>query len=99
VTSPTPHDPRAERFSGLLLALRVDRIAIAVLAVAAIVLPGGRIAEVLGALVLIGVITSGPVRVAWLARRWLRKGDRLYGALAMLLFGLPVAGLVLSVLV
>lgn len=99
MTGPTPHDPRAERFAGLLVALRVERIVIALLAVAAIVLPGATIAEVLGAMVLIGVIASAPLRVAWLAQRWLRKGDRLYGALAVLLFGLPIVGLVLSALV
>ena len=43
-------------------------------------------------------MAAGPVRVAWLAQRWLRRGDRLYGSLAVLLVVLPVLGLVVSIL-
>lgn len=98
MTGPTPHDPRAERFSALRVALRLDRTAVALLAAAAIALPGGNIEVAIGTMVLIGVIASAPLRVAWLAQRWLRKGDRLYGTLAVLLFALPIVGLMLSAL-
>lgn len=96
MTHDTPHDPRAERFSGLLRVLRVERIVLSVLAAAAILAPTGAITDVLGALALLGVIASAPTRVVWLAQRWLRKGDRLYGALALVLVCLPIAGLILS---
>lgn len=99
MTGTTPHDPRAERFAGLLVALRIDRIVVALLATATIVLRGGAVTELLATMALIGVIASAPVRVGWLAQRWLRKGDRVYGYLAVLLFGLPVLGFILSVVV
>jgi len=97
VTRATPYDPREERFAGLLHALRVGQIIVVALAAVAIVGPAGGITGLFGWLALVGVIAGAPARVVWLAQRWLRKGDRLYGALALVLVCLPVAGLILSV--
>lgn len=91
-------DPRAGRFGALTSALRVTQLAVALLAATAIVVGSGPAAAVLGAAALGALVAAGPVRVAWLAQRWLRRGDRLYGSLAVLLVVLPVLGLVVSIL-
>lgn len=92
----TPPDPRADRFDALMGALRADRLVVALLAALAMVVPWESVATGLGAAALMAVTASAPLRVGWLAQRWLAKRDRLFGSLAVALFLLPLLGFGLS---
>ena len=91
----TPHDPRAGRQRRLARFLRVGAAATFVLAAAALFLPGeaGRMGGILVVVVLVAVPL---VRLAWLGRRWLRKGDRRFALVAVLLGLIILAGSILG---
>lgn len=82
IPSGPPPDPKAGRFEPLAAALRRVLVVVAVLAALGAVVPGtpGRIA----AWAAIGVLMATPVvRVAWLGRRWFRRGDPRFGWVAV----------------
>lgn len=77
-----PPDPKAGRFTPLAGALRRVLMAVAVLAALGAFLPGaaGRAA----AWAAIAVLMATPLaRVAWLGRRWFRRGDPRFGWVAV----------------
>lgn len=91
----TPFDPRADRQRRLARFLRVAVMATFAIAVAALVLPG-RAGTVLG-VAMVAVLVAVPlIRLAWLARRWLGRGDRRFALVALLLGLIVSAGAVLG---
>lgn len=94
MTGPPP-DPRADRQRRLARFLRLAAGATFALAVAALVLPG-RAGEVAGLTVVVVLVAAPLVRLAWLGRRWLRKGDRRFTMVAALLGVIILAGSVLG---
>ncbi|MEZ5239425.1 MAG: hypothetical protein R2716_10950 [Microthrixaceae bacterium] len=93
---PPPEDPRRGRFDAAISVLGVARVGSLVLALSAVLLGDRGVATVLAALALGTAVLSAPFRVGWLALRWIRRGDLLYGSLAVVLFVLPLVGLTLS---
>lgn len=91
-----PPDPRTGRYDALTSVLRVDHMTAITLALLAVIVPAGPVADLLGVTALVGVVASAPLRVGWLAQRWLRRGDRLYGGLAVVLFLVPLVGFLIS---
>ena len=94
MTNPT-NDPRAGRQRRLARFLRMAALGTFVLAAAAVVLPG-RAGRVAGTFVVIVLVVVPLVRLAWLGRRWLRKGDRRFALVAALLGLITLAGSVLG---
>lgn len=90
-----PLDPRADRQRRLSRFLRVAAVATFALAVAALALPA-RAGEVAGLAVLAVLVATPLVRLAWLGRRWLRRGDRRYAMVAAALGVIILAGSVLG---
>lgn len=90
-------DPREGRFDRLGSALRLTQLAVALVAAAALLSGSGGLSDALAVIALGVLVASAPVRVAWLGQRWMRRGDRLYGSLAIALFVVPFVGLALSV--
>lgn len=91
----TPFDPRLDRYRPLSRALRVGLVLTAVLAVAAVLLPG-RASDVLGAGVVVVLVGAPLARVLWFVVRWFRRGDRRYalvgcGVLAIIATGVLLA--------
>lgn len=91
----TPLDPRAGRQRRLSQFLRIAAYVTFALAVAALLLPGdaGRVA---GFLVVVVLVAVPLLRLAWLGRRWLRKGDRRFALVAAALGLIIVGGSVLG---
>jgi uncharacterized protein HemY len=85
-TSPPPH-PLVGRQRWLIVALRVAVAVAAMLAAAAVAVPG-ELGENLGYAVVTLIIAAPVARVVWLAIRWIRRGDLRFAG---------VAGLVLAV--
>lgn len=94
MTEPPP-DHRAGRQRRLARFLRLAAIATFALAVAAVVLPG-RVGRASGTLVVVVLVAVPLVRLAWLGRRWLRKGDRRFAFVAALLGLIILAGSILG---
>jgi len=87
----TPFNPRVDRQRRLARFLRVGAVITFVVAVAALVAPG-RAGTSFG-VAMVGVLVAVPlIRLAWLARRWLRKGDRRFALVALLLALIVSAG-------
>lgn len=77
----TPANWRTDRQRLLVAFLRAALAVVAVTAGAALVLPGAPAHE--AALAMVVLLVAVPaVRVAWLAQRWFRLGDRVFSALA-----------------
>lgn len=76
-----PPDHRVGRQARLLRFLRIATAVALVLCVVALAAPGaaGRAA---GNAAVVTLVAVPLVRVAWLAQRWARKGDRLYATVA-----------------
>lgn len=90
-----PLDPRADRQRRLARFLRVGVTTAFAVAVAALVTPG-RLGTALG-VAMVAVLVAVPlIRLGWLARRWLRKGDRRFALVALLLGLIVSAGAVLG---
>lgn len=87
---PAP-DPRAGRQARLLVFLQAAAVAVFVLAVASMVLPG-EAGDVIGVAMVAVLVAAPAVRVAWLARRWLAKGDRRFAVAALLLLVVLAVG-------
>ncbi|HUF33728.1 MAG TPA: hypothetical protein VMN58_11035 [Acidimicrobiales bacterium] len=86
------------RHRGLALALRVASWVTLVLAVVGATAPGDAGEAAAQAMVVL-LIAAPTGRVAWLAVRWLRKGDRRYGLRALLLVSVVAVTGVASLLV
>ena len=83
------------RYARMIQVLRLFTKLAFVAAVAGLVVPGpvGKAA----ATVAVGVVVGAPlIRVAWLAARWYRRGDRRYAAVAMALLVVVGTGSVLA---
>jgi hypothetical protein len=87
----TPFNPRTDRQRRLARFLRVSVAGAFVIAVGALVLPG-RVGTVFGVAMVVVLVAVPLIRLAWLARRWLRKGDRRFALVAVLLAGIVAAG-------
>ena len=92
----SPLDPRLDRFRALAGALRYALGAVAVLALAALLLP-----DPVGswsAALAVGLVVAVPlVRVAWFARRWWARGDRRFALVALGVLAVVAAGALLAV--
>lgn len=98
MTAPIPAGAAAPRHRGLAVALRVASGAALVLAVAGATAPG-EAGEAAARAMVILLIAAPTGRVAWLAVRWLRKGDRRYGLRAVALVTVVAVTGVASLLV
>lgn len=78
----TPGHPLIGRQRRLLVALRGGVAALALLAVGGLLLPGDARTWSATA-VLVALIGTPTVRVAWLGARWLRRGDLRFAAVAV----------------
>lgn len=86
---------RAGRQRRLALFLRAAAGLTLVLAVLGATLPDrGR--DKAGAAMVAVLVAAPAIRSAWLARRWLRKGDRRYAATAILVLAIVATGAVLA---
>lgn len=86
-----PFNPLADRQRRLARFLRVGAIVAFVTAALGLVLPG-QVGAVFG-VAMVSVLVAVPlVRLGWLARRWLRKGDRRFAMVALLLTVIIAAG-------
>ena len=94
MTGPPP-DPRADRQRRLARFLRAAAVTTFVLAAASLVLPG-RAGTVAAAAVAVLLVATPLVPLAWLARRRLRRGDRRFAVVALLLGVIILAGSVLG---
>lgn len=95
-TGPPPN-PRADRQRRLLRFLRICSLAVLVLALASLVLPGaaGRVA----ADVMVAIVIGAPVgRVLWLLQRWMRRRDWPFVAAAAGLLVVVSTGAVVGLL-
>ncbi len=81
MTGPGP-DPLDGRFAPVVTALRIALAVVAAAAVASIALPG-RASDTLAVVAIGGLVATPLVRVAWLAQRWVRRGDLRYGLVAV----------------
>ncbi len=88
-------DPKAGRQRRLLRFLVVAVVAAAGAAVLALVVPGsvGQAAAVVAVAI---VIVAPLVRVAWLASRWFRKGDRRFALAAVAVLAVVAVGVALA---
>lgn len=87
----TPFDPRADRQRRLARFLRVGAIVAFWVALVALLLPG-RAGTAFG-VAMVAVLVAVPlIRLGWLARRWLRRGDRRFALVAVLLAVIVSAG-------
>jgi len=75
-------DPRLDRQRRLIRFLRVAGLVVFGLALLSLVLPPQLDAEVSVAMVTL-LVAAPVVRVVWLARRWLHKGDLRFAAAAL----------------
>ncbi len=91
----TGPDPRAERYLPVLRAWRVAAGATLALALLGAVLPGPA-ADVFGAAAVTVVLVAPLVRIAWLARRWFRRGDPRFGWFAVGVLGVVALAVVLA---
>lgn len=90
-------DPRFERFRPLSRALGWALAAVAVLAVAAVLLPSP--ADGWAGVAMIATLVAVPLaRVAWLVARWSRRGDRRYAAVGVGVCVVIAVGALLSLL-
>lgn len=91
-SEPGPH-PLVGRQRVLVVFLRAMTYLAVGLSVAGVVLPGssGRVAAVALVVVLVG---TPVVRVAWLLARWTRRGDRRFAAVAAALLAIMAVGAV-----
>ncbi len=90
-------DPRFDRFRPLSNALGWALAVVAVLAVAAVVLPSP--AGVWAGAALIATLVAVPLaRVAWLVARWVRRGDRRYAAVGAGVLAVVASGALLALL-
>lgn len=94
MTGPPP-DPRVDRQRRLARFLRIAAGATFALAALALALPG-RSGEMAGFAVVAVLVATPLARLAWLGRRWLRKGDRRFALVAALLGVIILAGAVLG---
>jgi hypothetical protein len=90
-----PFDPRADRQRRLARFLRVAVATTFLVATAALVLPG-RAGTAFGVAMVCVLVAVPLIRLAWLARRWLRKGDRRFAAISVLLAVIVSAGALLG---
>ncbi|MCB1015528.1 MAG: hypothetical protein KDB10_10485 [Acidimicrobiales bacterium] len=90
-----PPDPRAGRQRRLARFLRVASLVTFAAAAAALVLPG-EVGRVAGGLAIALLVAAPLVRLAWLARRWVRRGDRRFAFVALLLGVIVLAGAVIG---
>ncbi len=91
-----PTDPRADRFARLSSALGIAVNVAAVLVLGALLLPE-RVGEVAGGALLVVLVATPLLRVAWFVQRWYRRGDvkfALVGASVLVVVGVG-AGLAL----
>lgn len=86
-----PFNPLADRQRRLARFLRIGAIAAFVTAVTALVLPD-RAGTAVGVAMVCVLVAVPLVRLGWLARRWLRKGDRRFALVALLLAVIISAG-------
>jgi hypothetical protein len=82
-----PDHHRVGRQARLLMFLRVATVVTVVLSALSVLVPddGGRAA---GTAVVVILVAVPLLRVAWLAQRWARKGDRLFATVACVLLGI-----------
>jgi hypothetical protein len=96
VSSPSPPlDPREGRQNALVLFLRVLFVALIVVTLLALVLPGDAgdtAGEVMVALLIIAPVS----RVLWMLVRWTRKGDLRFSLAAAALLLVMASGLLLG---
>ena len=90
-----PFDPRADRQRRLARFLRIAVALTFAVAVAALVLPG-RAGTALGVAMVTMLVAVPLIRLAWLARRWLRKGDRRFAVVSVVLAVIISAGALLG---
>lgn len=87
-----PDDPRLGRQRAMAAYLRACMVAVLVLAAVVVVVPE-RLVDDVGA-VMVAVLILAPVgRLVWLLVRWLRRGDRRFALVALLLLGVMAAAL------
>ncbi len=90
-----PYDRRLDRFQPVVRGMRVALAAVAVLALGGALGPGD-----VGwwcAVAAIGVLVAAPlVRVVWLVRRWIRRGDPRFAAVGCGVLAIIAAGVVLA---
>jgi hypothetical protein len=90
-----PTDPRAGRYRPLGDFLTGQTAVVAVLAAVGTVL-GGRVGEVAGGAAITLLVAIPLVRVAWLGRRWLGRGDARFAGVAGLVLAVVALGWALS---
>ena len=87
--------PERVRYAGMIAVLGLLTRVAFVAALAGIVLPGR--AGTAASAVAVGVVVAAPLmRVAWLAIRWYRRGDRRYAAVAVSLLAVVGSGSVIA---
>jgi hypothetical protein len=95
VSSGIPTDPKEGRQRTLVAFLRAAIVAVAAFAVAGLVAPepwDRRVGNVV-----VGLLVSVPAgRAAWLVVRWVRKGDRRFAAVGVVLLAVMASGYVLG---
>ena len=79
--SGTPFDHRIGRQARLLRFLRAATAVAMALATIAVLVPGS-VGRAAGTAAVAALVAVPLLRVVWLAQRWYRRGDRLYGTVA-----------------
>jgi len=90
-----PPDPRDGRFQPMARGLHVALVLVGSLAILSVVVPAPA-SDVLATLAVIGLLVAPLVRVAWLAQRWLRRGDLRYGMVAVSVLLLVATGALIA---
>lgn len=90
-----PYDRRLDRFQPVVRGMRLALVVVAVLAVGGAIGPGD-LARWSGAAAIVVLVAAPLVRVVWLVRRWIRRGDPRFAAVGCGVLAIIAAGVVLA---
>ncbi len=90
-----PYDRRLDRFQPVVRAMRIALIAVAVLAAGGALVPGSP-GRWLGAAAIAVLVAAPLLRVVWLVRRWIIRGDPRYAAVGCGVLTIIAAGVILA---